>query len=232
MTRESVTDHGVGPARRSTAAIASGVSSILLLAAVAGTVGLGELGWLAGSASAVTLGALLFRSRRGALGPAGLVTLTRAVLVCVVTALVADRTDATALLVALASIALVLDGVDGWVARRTGTTSGWGARFDTEVDAFLLLILSAHLVSSLGWWVLAIGALRYAFVAAAWPLPWLRATLPPSVWRRPVAAAQGIVLVVAIALPGPVTGAAVAAALVLLCWSFGRDIYWLAQYKE
>ncbi len=40
-------------------------------------------------------------------------------------------------LVALASAALVLDAVDGQVARRTGTATALGARFDGEVDAFL-----------------------------------------------------------------------------------------------
>ena len=38
--------------------------------------------------------------------------------------------------------ALALDGVDGQVARRTGTASELGARFDMEVDAFLILVLS------------------------------------------------------------------------------------------
>ncbi|QGK69073.1 CDP-alcohol phosphatidyltransferase family protein [Allosaccharopolyspora coralli] len=230
MTREPVTDRRSGRADGPTAEVVGVVSSVLLLAVVAGTVGLSLLGWAAGSGCAVLLGVLLLRGRQGAaLGPAGQVTLTRAVLGCVVTALVTDRTDATVLLVVVASLALVLDAADGWVARRTATTSRWGARFDMEVDAFLLLVLSAHLVSSLGWWVLAIGALRYVFVAAARLLPWLNAPLPPSVWRRPIAALQGIVLVAAIALPGPVAGAAVAVALALLCWSFGRDVYSLAR---
>ena len=42
------------------------------------------------------------------------------------------------------SVALALDGVDGQVARRTGTVSALGARFDMEVDAFLVLVLSVH----------------------------------------------------------------------------------------
>ena len=42
----------------------------------------------------------------------------------------------------LSSVALALDGVDGQVARRTRTVSALGARFDMEVDAFLVLVLS------------------------------------------------------------------------------------------
>ena len=36
----------------------------------------------------------------------------------------------------------LLDLVDGWVARRTGTASPFGARFDLETDAALILVLS------------------------------------------------------------------------------------------
>ena len=53
-----------------------------------------------------------------------------------------------ATLVVLAAVALVLDGVDGQVARRTGTVSALGARFDMEVDAFLMLVLSVYVASS------------------------------------------------------------------------------------
>ena len=71
--------------------------------------------------------------------------------------------------------ALVLDSVDGRVARRTASTTAVGARFDMEVDAFLILVLSAYVVQSVGLWVLTIGAARYAFVAAGWLLPWFAA---------------------------------------------------------
>ena len=67
-------------------------------------------------------------------------------------------------MVALAVPALlVLDAVDGRVARRTGTTSSFGARFDGEADAFLILVLSVYVAARLGSWVLVIGAARYAF---------------------------------------------------------------------
>ena len=78
------------------------------------------------------------------------------------------RPEPVALLVRLAAVALALDAVDGWVARRTGTVSELGARFDMEADAFLILVLSGFVADSLGGWVLAIGLMRYAFVAAGW----------------------------------------------------------------
>ena len=74
--------------------------------------------------------------------------------------------------------------------------------------------------------MLAIGAARYAFLAAGWLLPWMRAPLPPRYWRKVVAATQGIVLTVAAAdvLPLALTQAALVAALALLGESFGRDV--------
>jgi phosphatidylglycerophosphate synthase len=207
---------------------------LLLLAALAAVSGLGPVGLLVGPAYTAgllgLLAAAMHRAGRPSLGPADVVTLARALLVGGVTALVADGlvtgTTATRELVVLAALALGLDAVDGQVARRTRTTSAMGARFDMEVDAFLIVVLSAHVAGVVGVWALAIGAMRYAFVAAGWALPWLRGPLPSSYAGKSVAALQGIVLVVvstgAIGLSAAVV--LVATALTLLCWSFGRDV--------
>jgi phosphatidylglycerophosphate synthase len=98
-----------------------------------------------------------------------------------------------------------------------------------EVDAFLILVLSVYVGMSLGPWVLLIGTMRYAFVAAARVLPWLNGELPPSMARKTVAAMQGIILLVAGAgiLPYDAQLTTVLTALALLVWSFGRDIAWL-----
>lgn len=173
--------------------------------------------------------AAAFRHRR-TLAPADHVTLGRVVLTGGVASLVAGHLMGdghTWTLVALASVALVLDGVDGQVARRTGTASKLGARFDMEVDAFLVLVLSVHVAWSAGAWVLAIGAMRYVFGAAAWAAPWLRAGLRPSIARKAVAVVQGVALTVAAAGVVPYGVLLVAAALALLVWSFGRDVAWL-----
>jgi phosphatidylglycerophosphate synthase len=208
----------------------------VLLATLSGTVGIGVAGWLAGSTYGLVLTIALSTGLRRAgmrkLGPANVVTLSRALLVGGVTALVANSVNhpvPTAVVVALVAVALSLDGVDGQVARRTGSTSALGARFDMEIDAFLILVLSVFVAGSLGWWTVAIGAFRYVFVAASWACPWLTAALPPKFSRKVVAAVQGVVLVVTTAglLPHAVTFVAVAAALASLTWSFGRDIGWL-----
>jgi hypothetical protein len=102
-----------------------------------------------------------------------------------------------------------------------------------EVDAFLILVLSGYATRAVGWWVLAIGAMRYAYVAATWVLPWMRGSLPARFWRKVVAATQGVTLVVAAAgvLPGSMSIGVVALALALLVESFGRDVGWLWYHR-
>ncbi len=216
---------------------AAASAQLLILAGLTAAFGLGPLGVLVGVVYATgllgLLSAAMRRAGRSELGPADAVTLARALLVGGVTAIVAEGLltgwTAQAALVALASVALVLDAVDGKVARRTGTVSPVGARFDMEVDAFLVLVLSVHVAAIVGPWALAIGGMRYAFVAAGRLLPWLRGPVPPSYVAKAVAAVQGVVLVVAASqlLPPHLTVALVAVALALLVWSFARTVWQL-----
>jgi phosphatidylglycerophosphate synthase len=221
-------------------------AQVLLITGLAVTAGLdgsglGPAGWVVGLVSAGVMSLELARGRSywGAdrLGPADWVTLVRAALVVGVAALVADsftESVPVGLLVTLASIALVLDAVDGQIARRTDTTSALGGQMDGEVDAFLILILSVYVARSAGAWVLALGAARYAFLAAGYALPWLREPLPPRYWRKVVCATQGIVLTVAAAqvLPPALSDALLAGALVLLAESFGRDVWWSWSHRD
>lgn len=161
--------------------------------------------------------------------PADVVTTVRLGLACVVAGLVAHSFVAparTGLVVVLAAVALVLDAVDGRVARRTGTCSRSGARYDMEVDAFLLLALSVRVAASVGWWVLLIGLARYLLLVAGWRWRWLRGDTPPRPWAKVVAAIQGIVLTVAVAdvLPRWAALLLLGGALALLAESFGHQV--------
>jgi hypothetical protein len=211
------------------------IAQLLLIVVLATTVGLSAASWIVGIVCAVTMNVLLtsglshFRTDR--LAPADWVTLTRATLAVGIAALVADsfvRPLPVATLVSITAVALALDAVDGWVARRT-RAGLFGAQFDGEVDAFLILVLSVYVARFAGVWVLAIGAARYVFLAAGWLLPWMREPLPPRFWRKVVAAVQGIVLAVAAAqvVSPAVMTAVLAGALILLAESFGRDVWWL-----
>ena len=212
------------------------LATAALLGVVSVAAGLGVAGWIAGlavgwAATALTVTARV-RSDQPAIFPANWVTLTRAVLCAGVAGLVAASfggpVSITAL-VTLSAVALALDAVDGQVARRSDTATSLGGRFDGEVDAFLILALSIVVSQAYGSWVLVIGAARYALLLAGWLIPWLATPLPPRYWRKVVAAVQGIVLTVAASgqLNRLTAMIAVAAALLLLAESFGRDVIWL-----
>ena len=70
------------------------------------------------------------------------------------------------LIAPFALAAWVLDGLDGWLARRRGQVTAFGALFDQETDAYLVLLLCVELVVArdVGRWVLIAGALRYLLV--------------------------------------------------------------------
>ena len=226
----------IRPATGRLATILGMLATAALLGVVSVTAGLGVAGWIAGLATGSAAAALIvtarLRSDQPALHPADWVTLTRAILIAGVAALVADsfsRPVSITALVVLSTVALMLDAVDGQVARRTGTATPLGGRLDGEVDAFLILLLSIFVSQTYGGWVLAIGAARYALLLAGWLIPWLAAPLPARYWGKVVAAIQGIVLTVAASglLDRLVGMLAVAAALLLLAESFGRNVIWL-----
>ncbi|MCY7412006.1 MAG: CDP-alcohol phosphatidyltransferase family protein [Salinibacterium sp.] len=196
-------------------------------------------GWLAALCYLAASNLVLVRGlrRRGItrFGQANVVTAVRSALVGVISGIIASSFFAPMpvwILLALVVPTLLLDAVDGLVARRTNSASELGARFDMEVDAFLLLVLSAYVSQTLGIWVLAIGLMRYAFVVAGWIFPWMNRQLPFRYWRKVVTAVQGIALTVDITGLLPVIDAVfVAIALALLVESFGRDVAWLVARR-
>ena len=168
-------------------------------------------------------------------GYANLITGTRLLLVCGVVALVAvpDPQLAGWLAVVLSTVAASLDAVDGPIARRTGTESTFGARFDMEVDALLIMVLAALAWQweKAGAWVLLSGLLRYGFVAGGWMFPWLRQPLPPSLRRKTVCVIQivGLIIVLGPIVRPPLSTALAAIGLAILGYSFLVDTLLLAR---
>ncbi len=175
------------------------------------------------------------RPRR--LGAANAVTLARAVLagVLLVLVLASWQTPVSrGLIVGLAAVALLTDFVDGRIARALDQVTPFGAAFDMEVDAFLILVLSLYAVPLVGPVVLLIGFARYLLVIAGAVRPWLTAPTPPRPWAKVVAAVQGVVLTVVCAdvLPHDVAYAAVLASLALLAESFAHQVVVLRRLRH
>ncbi len=167
-------------------------------------------------------------------GPANLVTGVRALLVALLTAVTLEPASAPVgwWVIGTAAVGASLDLADGWLARRSGLASAFGARFDMEIDALLILVLSALVwrQDKAGAWVLASGLMRYAFVAGAFAWPWLNRALPASRRRQGVCVVQIVALIAALApvVAAPASIALAAGSLALLTWSFAVDVAWLA----
>ena len=176
------------------------------------------------------------------LGTANVVTLVRTGMIASLFSLLAApgllATDSTLAwtVLAIAVFSLCLDGVDGFFARRQKLTSSFGARFDMEVDSVfaLLLALLSWQAGKAGAWVLLLGSMRYLFLAAAVVWPWLMGALPERFSRKAICVIQIAVLIALLApiISGPLSWTLAAFATLLLTYSFGRDVLWLARHRS
>jgi phosphatidylglycerophosphate synthase len=224
--------------------LALGVTGTAAAAAIAGSwIGAGVIyATTAAMIAAATLAALVaaagHQHPHARFGAANGVTTIRVALVALVAALIVADVGAAGqwFAVVLASIEGALDGVDGWLARRTGLASEFGARFDMETDALLILGLSILVWQhdKAGGWVLGCGVMRYAFVAAGWVLPFLRRPLRSTPRGKTVAVLQiaGLTAALAPVVPAPHSAAVAAMTLAALVWSFAVDIAWLARQES
>ena len=244
-TNELSPAHAVPPARRGAWLTLLPCSAALLgVAAAMGAAGIGALSlgvsalaWM--TLCAFVLAGLVHHPHRR-FGAANAVTTLRATITVALLALVPEAGLAGGVLpadrawwaiTAAAVLSLSLDGVDGPLARRAGLASAFGARYDMEIDALLALVLSLLIWRSgeLGPWVLALGTMRYAFLAAACCLPALREPLFPSMRRKSVCVVQVAALCAIVSPPiaPPLSAWIGAVAVLALLYSFGRDTLWL-----
>jgi phosphatidylglycerophosphate synthase len=129
---------------------------------------------------------------------------------------------------AAVAVVFALDYIDGWLARRANGTSEFGARFDMETDALVVLVvdLELYLRGEFGPWILLTGFLRYAYVVCVALVPPRSGEVPRSKFGWRAFGTLVIGLSLALALPGPVgtVGAAIGTAAVTL--SFARSFHW------
>lgn len=207
--------------------------AIVLVGLTPGPLGLAMAGYGVGAIFALTL------MRRGyphsRLGTGNIVTVLRMGLVAALLAPLAGSGLPWAL-VGVATLALVLDGFDGFFARREGRMSAFGARLDMEVDSALGLILALNVwvAGIFGPLILLIGLPSYVFMVAGHFLPWLKQPLPGSFARKLVCVIQVASLIALNAPIWPTWGIVpvVVGVAGALAWSFGRDIVWLWRSRS
>ena len=172
-------------------------------------------------------------------GAANAVTLTRGTLVCLLAGLIGPQAAGLSvswLPFAISLTALLLDGADGYLARRLDLESRFGFYFDMETDAVHILVLCAltYSLGKAGAWVFLSGLMRYIVIGAGLILPWLQAPLPPSRRRKTVAVLQTSALLGCLApwLTPPASAYLAASGLALLTASFAVDMLWLLRHSN
>ncbi|GAB4332976.1 MAG: hypothetical protein Kow0037_11000 [Calditrichia bacterium] len=134
---------------------------------------------------------------------------------------------------AIAATVLLLDGVDGLVARKRHEISDFGEFWDKETDAFLMLVLSARIyLQGLGpAWLLVMGLMRYIFGIYVFLLK------PPAKTERRSRRGRwiyvfSVAILLSYFLPLPAWRDLPAGIAVLaLLYSFGRDMLWMLRQK-
>lgn len=181
----------------------------------------------------LTARGLLLSYPHTVLGLCNIVTFTRLMIVCILFAALIGNLAPSWITLALALVALALDGIDGWLARKQGLASDFGARFDVEVDAIFALVLAIFAASNgaAGAYVILLGLPYYFFGIARLGLPWLNGPLPERFSRKAICVIQ-IGVLIALQVPALADGhldLLVLGAASALVWSFGRDILWLSR---
>lgn len=162
----------------------------------------------------------------GAFGAANTVTLLRLLLIGML-ALAGQQTRGEIASVTMFAV-FALDGLDGWLARSRQLASAFGARFDMECDALLVLVgsLLLYLRARLPAFILAPGALRYAYVLAITWLPGRGREQPRSLVGRYVFAVMVLSMCASLWPFEPWHRPVALLATLLIAYSFGRSVYW------
>ena len=130
----------------------------------------------------------------------------------------------------LALISLLLDGLDGFIARKYNQVTEFGELIDQEADNFLILIMtiSLYLNRDVDFYIFLIPAYRYIFIFLMAKYAWLKRRLPESHIRKLACVLTIIFLIIAQESHLTINSTfLVNLALFIITFSFSRDIIWL-----
>lgn len=191
--------------------------------------------WLALSFFVYVVGSRGEWTPQGKFGLANVVTMTRAGLT--LTLLWDPLRQAGVVLAFVALSILLLDVVDGWLARRSEAAGEFGGRFDVEVDAAFVTALAVLLWvrGVTGPWVLVAGLWRYVYVLVVMVFPSSTPEIQRARFARFVYVATVVSFVCAFVLPGGLAAQSAALGTLAVSVSFLRSFWqryrplWAAQ---
>lgn len=123
------------------------------------------------------------------------------------------------------SLNVAIDAVDGYVARRLGEATPFGAVFDREVDALFVLVAYLYLclVRDLGVWVLLPGLLPYLYRLLVMAVSAPISAHDKERFAAPLAAVNFLLLLAAVSAPAHaelIVGVSIAVVLMSFSVSF------------
>ena len=225
----TASSNGKSSSKRLSLAAWSRAQAIAMLGAV-GVCAAVHAAWPVALVAPPAFAALLFLGRaaytpQGGFGAANAVTTLRALMtlaVCAPPALLGTRS-----VLALVCLVLACDLLDGALARRLAQASPFGAHFDMETDALLVLVVTLRLWLGEGFapWVLFAGLLRYAYVLWLWVWPGTGREAPRSRFGRYAFACLMFGLCAGLALPEAWGLLGVGVGTLAVSGSFARSCY-------
>jgi phosphatidylglycerophosphate synthase len=208
----------------------STVNAVALLAAFALAAAMHEP-WPVAVVGLGSFASLIARARgawtpRGVFGWANVITSVRLLLVL---ALAAGAHRAAGEFWAASGLVIFgLDWLDGWLARRAALDGPFGAHFDMETDALLVLVLCLELWQRgrFASWILTSGLLRYAYVCSMAFLPPRSGEMPRTWLGR-----YGFAILIGglcsgLLFSGPLGTASAALGTLAVVLSFARSFHW------
>ncbi len=120
------------------------------------------------------------------LGYPNLITAVRLIFMMLLAFYFKDLSNIT--LFVIFNFVILLDGLDGFIARKLNQCSEYGERFDSEADAQLVYLLSwIHFANgTVDWWILIPGMMRYLYQLFFFWVP-SNSKFPPKKFRATVA---------------------------------------------
>ncbi|MBT3548892.1 MAG: CDP-alcohol phosphatidyltransferase family protein [Gammaproteobacteria bacterium] len=136
----------------------------------------------------------------------------------------------------LALIALCLDGIDGYLARRFNEQCNFGEVFDQDADTLLILTLctSLYLNKDTSVIVFLIPFYRYIFLVFMMKYKWMKRKLPRSYYRKLSCVLSTFILIFCHSqyVKDTLLVFFVMISLFVITFSFAKDILWLYMRKE
>ena len=136
------------------------------------------------------------------------------------------------ILVMLLTIAVLMDVLDGYIARRTNTQSAFGALFDMEVDSFYVLAMGLYFwfTTDFGLWLLIPGCIRYVYDVVR--ILYVDREFQPKRQSYAVVLAgiNFVLLLLALWVPSDLALLILLISLFVVCVSFGRSFRDLFRY--